>query len=1447
MKKTSLCLNMIVKNESHIIVDTLTKLLLKIKFDYYVISDTGSTDDTKILIKTFFDKMFIPGEIWNDEWKDFGYNRSLALNHAFNKTDYLFIFDADDYISGEIILPDLNGFNSFNSFMLKFGNESNAYERMCLVKNNIIWKYIGVLHEYITTEEQIITGHITGNYFIVSGRTSSRNNDPNKYIKDAEILEKGYYESLKNEDNLHNRYVYYCANSYLDAGNKEYAIKWYNLTLKSNGWFDERYNACLKLYELTNENNYLVQSFHHNPRRVEGIYYLIRHYTCENMHSIAMGYYNFIKNYYENEYLTDNLSTKLFANVMDYTFYLPYYMVIVCEKLKDYTTGLKMFEIIFEKMTIGGQWWADNLLYNLQFFNYSSLTKLNDYLLFLEKSGIKINYNLEFLKKPKVEIKFKFDVLIYTGFAKKLWNYTYSMYNAMGGSERAVIYLSNLFPKEWKIVISGDVEDEVIGNIHYINRFKIDNTYQFDTIIVSRYVSFFTIYPYFECDNIILMAHDTHFMNNLQGCEISPNEIIEKNKLKIKCIVYLTEWQKDHYHNLHHPELKEIKNVIINNGIQLDLFSQKFEKLPNTFIYTSGSFRGLKRLLELWPLILIELPNAKLNICSYEKFPKSEEDYIMDEIIKSYDSIIHLGKLNQIQLYNLMDISEYWLYPCCFNETSCITALEMLMSKVICLYYPIAGLTDTIKNYGIQVKEGNEIETIKLLTQEQKVKLKIEGMVYAESCSWKNRVIEWKKIIKTSKKKIVLYARPEFPKIVLDDYINSLQTKFIVDYKTSITEFDYTYYDELIYVHETYDRSVIGKFKEVNYLNTEPLNLECRLLYIKQNVPDFMIIYDYSLSNIKILNDAGITNTKYFEYLFNEIENTFLKEQKEQNKQIYDFGIICSAGNLTNDINTLEPPRRKEIIKHLLSQKFKINIISGFGKERDIELSKCKTILNIHGQYSEISTNIFEHIRCNRLLDAGYNILSEESYFMDPLFLKKDNLKFKKYDSILKMVNLKIVDCFTFYNELDLLEYRLNLLYNIVDYFILVEATLTHTGNQKELYYNNNKELFKKWNDKIIHIIVDDFPFKNENLNNGDQWKNEKFQRNCITRGLILIENIDLVIISDLDEIPDPNTLMSIKYNEIKINNVCQFEQDFYYYNLESKMDHQWYFSKIINLNWFLTTELTFDDIRLKIWETIPLGGWHLSYFGNSSFISNKIKNFAHQEYNQLEFNSIDKIEKRIKNGIDIYDRDIKIIKTFNQIYYPPGYKNVYCFIHSCNLGSLKRLNYLKDALKNCGINFNNIFINNIGISIENGDNYSDDPKLFEIPTINKMIEFSTSHPRDSILYLHTKGVLHPDNYQELNNWIDLMLYFLLKKDNKGLLNTFDCIGCNYKNDPLPHFSGNFWWSNCDYLSSLPFITTTDKNDAEYHLFKNNPKWKSLHNSTVNHYHSVYPKENYQN
>ena len=296
MNKQTLCLNMIVKNEAHIITDTLSKLIKKVKFDSYVICDTGSTDQTVELIKSFFDEHGIDGKIYFHEWKDFGYNRSLAIECAYGCSDYIFIFDADDEIVGDFVLPELKE----DYYMVKFGNEYSTYERNCIVKNDNSWHYRGVLHEYLCkkTVSHETKGYISGNYFIISGRSSSRNADPEKYLKDAKILEKGYQDSIDTSDDLHHRYAYYCANSYKDAGIPEKAEEWYLKTLKCKGWYDERYNSCLKLYELTNKREFLVESFYHNPRRVEGIYILIKQYTCEEKYELAWMYYTWIQKYY---------------------------------------------------------------------------------------------------------------------------------------------------------------------------------------------------------------------------------------------------------------------------------------------------------------------------------------------------------------------------------------------------------------------------------------------------------------------------------------------------------------------------------------------------------------------------------------------------------------------------------------------------------------------------------------------------------------------------------------------------------------------------------------------------------------------------------------------------------------------------------------------------------------------------------------------------------------------------------------------------------------------------------------------------------------------------------------------------------------------------------------------------------------------------------------------
>jgi len=255
---------------------------------------------------------------------------------------------------------------------------------------------------------------------------------------------------------------------------------------------------------------------------------------------------------------------------------------------------------------------------------------------------------------------------------------------------------------------------------------------------------------------------------------------------------------------------------------------------------------------------------------------------------------------------------------------------------------------------------------------------------------------------------------------------------------------------------------------------------------------------------------------------------------------------------------------------------------------------------------------------------------------------------------------MKIIDCFMFYNELDLLNYRLHILNDIIDYFIIVESMYTFMGNEKKLFYNENKHLFKDFAKKIIHIIIDEVPYKTPNVNNNEQWINEIFQRNAISSGIKTSELSpdDLLIIADLDEIPDPNTLTKIKKGLIHVD-FNTLLLDAYYYNLNSKLHMNPESTKIITYQKYNELNITCNDIRNSSRSNILFGGWHLSYFGDPHFIKNKMNEFSHQEYNNEIYTNVNTIEYKIKNFKDIYNRQLHIenINVKDNHYLPPQYE----------------------------------------------------------------------------------------------------------------------------------------------------------------------------------------------
>jgi len=254
-------------------------------------------------------------------------------------------------------------------------------------------------------------------------------------------------------------------------------------------------------------------------------------------------------------------------------------------------------------------------------------------------------------------------------------------------------------------------------------------------------------------------------------------------------------------------------------------------------------------------------------------------------------------------------------------------------------------------------------------------------------------------------------------------------------------------------------------------------------------------------------------------------------------------------------------------------------------------------------------------------------------------------------------------DVFIFYNELDLLEIRLNILYDYVDFFIIVESTKTFTGKNKPLFYRENEERFKKFEDKIFYFVVEDCPDTFEEVehrigteknslkldilrdcletpqipkeNSQAQWLREFYQKESMKIALSEIgaNDEDICYISDLDEIWNP---------EIEIipdpERIIKMEQIVYSMYLNLRSSEKWtgtYISRYSRLKISVLNHLDNPSVTDSIF--FPNGGWHFTFQGGPEMIVNKIENYGHQELNNSYIKN--GIFERYKNGSDLLNR----------------------------------------------------------------------------------------------------------------------------------------------------------------------------------------------------------------
>jgi len=231
-------------------------------------------------------------------------------------------------------------------------------------------------------------------------------------------------------------------------------------------------------------------------------------------------------------------------------------------------------------------------------------------------------------------------------------------------------------------------------------------------------------------------------------------------------------------------------------------------------------------------------------------------------------------------------------------------------------------------------------------------------------------------------------------------------------------------------------------------------------------------------------------------------------------------------------------------------------------------------------------------------------------------------------------MSVLVYDCFLFFNELDLLEIRLNVLSEVVDKFVLVEADKTFSNNKKPFYFEDNKERYNRFQDKIIHVKITEYP------ETKTTWEMQDYQRNQIARGIGRCSPNDVIIISDLDEIPNPGTIMNYKKTGNGIFKLKQSHFDYYLNYRRLGKNYYWYSAKITRYNDMLINNFTPQNVRsFKNVKAIKNAGWHFSFLGDMENIVYKIQSISMQKWNNEKYVN-DKIEHKIRLGLDLFDRN---------------------------------------------------------------------------------------------------------------------------------------------------------------------------------------------------------------
>ena len=335
-------------------------------------------------------------------------------------------------------------------------------------------------------------------------------------------------------------------------------------------------------------------------------------------------------------------------------------------------------------------------------------------------------------------------VLLYAGYQRSSFDGRTS--KGLAGTETAIIHVAKEMARfGWKVVVSGQVNNAgMIENVEWISTENLHQKYfnQFDFIISASYIHFLKEFSGYNAKKIF-WAHNTHHHPWFNGVELEDADQLVQ---QVDHTVCLTEWHKNQWSNKYSVPLDKIS--IIGNGIDPLSFVGTPTKTKGKFIFSSAHERGLQELLDNWHKIKQVLPHATLDVFTPGYSPMGRK-----YDLHKYDGVMGYGTVDQLTLHDAMLRAEYWCYVTDYEETYCITALEMQYARVLPIVTKVAALNETV-NSGI-ILDRNEttwqsvVQLLGSLGTELKEKSIEASFQWAKKQTWNNRSYEWKTLLES--------------------------------------------------------------------------------------------------------------------------------------------------------------------------------------------------------------------------------------------------------------------------------------------------------------------------------------------------------------------------------------------------------------------------------------------------------------------------------------------------------------------------------------------------------------------------------------------------------------------------------------------------------------------------------------------------------------------------